>query len=387
MARAPRPPAEMCEDWLATEFIERRRGLIVCGPQDDPAFPAAVAGLAATLGYPLLADALSGVRCGPHRDGIVLGAYDNFLRSAALGESLLPDLVLRFGAAPVSKQLATYLQRQEQALHVLVSPDGAWRDPELTATAVVEADATAFCRAFQWQTESYEPARDWLGTWQKAEVDAMSALEDCFRGETAASEPSAFWDLARVLPQGGAVYAGNSMPVRDLDGFFAAGGRDALFLANRGASGIDGVVSSALGAAAAHEGRLVLVVGDLSFYHDMNGLLAAKRFGLRATIVLLNNDGGGIFSFLPQHDEAEHFEALFGTPHGLDFSHVAPLYGVGFRRVASREEYRAALQASFESDGVEVIEVRTDRVENLRLHQRVWAAVAQAVSPLPQGKG
>ncbi|HEX5141386.1 MAG TPA: thiamine pyrophosphate-binding protein, partial [Dehalococcoidia bacterium] len=150
---------------------------------------------------------------------------------------------------------------------------------------------------------------------------------------------------------------------------------------NRGASGIDGVVSTAMGVAAATEGRTVLVIGDLSFYHDMNGLLAAQRHDLSATIVLINNDGGGIFSFLPQHDHeaSETFERLFGTPHGLDFSHVANLYGVGFQRVATREEYRKALKASIDAPGVQVIEVRTDRDENLRLHQRIWSAVAAAV--------
>ena len=182
-----------------------------------------------------------------------------------------------------------------------------------------------------------------------------------------------------VLPEGATLLAGNSMPVRDFDSFLPAGTRAAAILSNRGASGIDGVVSTALGASTVSEGPTALVIGDLSFYHDMNGLLAAQRFGLRATIVLINNDGGGIFSFLPQHDDAEHFEALWGTPHGLDFSHVAGLYGVGFQRVTTREEYKAALQASFAADGVQVIEIKTDREENLRLHQRIWDAVADAV--------
>ncbi len=130
------------------------------------------------------------------------------------------------------------------------------------------------------------------------------------------------------------------------------------------------------------EGPTILVIGDLSFYHDMNGLLAARRFGLNVTIVLINNDGGGIFSFLPQHDDAEHFESLWGTPHGLDFSHVAGLYGVGFQRVTSRGEYRTALKASFEAEGVQVIEVKTDREENLRLHQHIWDEVANAVKEM-----
>jgi 2-succinyl-5-enolpyruvyl-6-hydroxy-3-cyclohexene-1-carboxylate synthase len=177
------------------------------------------------------------------------------------------------------------------------------------------------------------------------------------------------------------------MPVRDLDTFWPVNNPGVFVHANRGASGIDGVVSTAMGIAAqeATNSPTVLVIGDLSFYHDMNGLLAAQRFGLNATIVLINNDGGGIFSFLPQHEDAEHFETLFGTPHGLDFSHVAGLYGVGFQRVTTREEYRNALKASFDAAGVQIIEIKTDREENLRLHQRLWDEVAKAVAPLAAG--
>ena len=189
-------------------------------------------------------------------------------------------------------------------------------------------------------------------------------------------------ELADLLPSGSHVFAGNSMPVRDIDEFFTAPERQIKLLGSRGASGIDGVVSTALGVSARAEGPTVLVIGDISFYHDMNGLLAARRHGLNATIVLVNNDGGGIFSFLPQHDQSEDFEALFGTPHGLDFSHVGPLYGVDFQRVETRQQYRDALRASFEAPGVQVIEVRTDREANLKLHQRIADAVAQAVSPL-----
>jgi 2-succinyl-5-enolpyruvyl-6-hydroxy-3-cyclohexene-1-carboxylate synthase len=196
------------------------------------------------------------------------------------------------------------------------------------------------------------------------------------------TEPCAVLDLADLVPEDYTVFAGNSMPVRDIDSFWPPGPKLQFFEGSRGASGIDGVVSTALGAAARMYGHVVLVIGDLSFYHDMNGLLAAQRFGLSATIVLINNDGGGIFSFLPQHEDTEHFEQLWGTPHGLDFSHVAGLYGVDFQRVTTREEYRNALKASFDAPGVQVIEIKTDREENLRLHRRIWDEVAKAVEPL-----
>ena len=200
------------------------------------------------------------------------------------------------------------------------------------------------------------------------------------------SEPAVFLDLADLLPEGTVVFAGNSMPVRCLDSFFPPSDRPLRFLANRGANGIDGVVSTALGVAAATSGRLVLVIGDISFYHDMNGLLAAGKQGLSATIVLLNNDGGGIFSFLPQAERVEHFEELFGTPHGLDFSHAARMYGLGYSRPSNRTQFREDVSLSLDSQGVDLIEVVTDRKTNVELHQQIWSAAASSRSSANGGR-
>jgi 2-succinyl-5-enolpyruvyl-6-hydroxy-3-cyclohexene-1-carboxylate synthase len=357
-------------------------------------FAVAVSTLAALCRVPLLADPLSQVRSGFDADGVV-SAYDNFLRIGDLAASLEPDFVLRFGAQPTSKPLQSYLQRHAGARQVLVSPDGTWRDPDLTASAIVQAEPASFCEALlqtldpasrqTWATET------WYCAWRDLDGTTRTAIETVLDSEACTTEPSVFADLANVLPAESILFAGNSMPVRDLDSFFPASDRRVRILGNRGTSGIDGVVSTALGVAAEAAdspppGRgegvaTVLVIGDLSFYHDMNGLLAARRFGLKATIVLVNNDGGGIFSFLPQNDDPEHFEALFGTPHGLDFAPVAELYGLGWTRVTTREEYHRALEASFQAPGVQVIEVKTDRAENLKLHQRIWREVAEALTP------
>ena len=177
------------------------------------------------------------------------------------------------------------------------------------------------------------------------------------------------------------------MPVRDLDTFFAGSGRRVRVLGNRGASGIDGLVSSALGAAAVSAGPTILVLGDLALYHDLNGLLAAKLHRLRATIVLLNNDGGGIFSFLPQAEYPEYFERLFGTPTGLDFRPAADLYGASFSRAATWPEFRAHMAAAFESTGLSIVEVRTGRERNVALHREIWSTVEQAVTAVPATSG
>jgi 2-succinyl-5-enolpyruvyl-6-hydroxy-3-cyclohexene-1-carboxylate synthase len=193
-------------------------------------------------------------------------------------------------------------------------------------------------------------------------------------------EGKVFAELAALLPEGSTLFAGNSMPVRDLDTFFPRSQRAIRFLANRGANGIDGVISSALGAAAASDGPLVLAIGDISFYHDMNGLLAAKLHDLSATIVLFNNDGGGIFSFLPQAAYPEHFEALFGTPHGLDFRPVADLYGAAYTRIATWDAFREAVAQGVAASGLSIVEVPTDRERNVALHREMWRAVSAALA-------
>jgi 2-succinyl-5-enolpyruvyl-6-hydroxy-3-cyclohexene-1-carboxylate synthase len=366
---------------LRADLLRSERAVIVCGPNCG-AYGKDVRRVANWLRIPVLTDVLSDLRCSyPDNDGVI-GAYDAFLRSPGLVECLKPDFILRIGGPPTSKPLATYLQKYSGVPQLLIAPEGSWPDPDVTAHAVIHRDPGT---VFSGLADNIEPAeRDssWLTGWQRAESTASSVTRSLIEGEGAMSEPAVFTELAKMVPTAYDVFAGNSMPVRDLDSFWPVSENINFFHANRGASGIDGVVSTALGKAAVSYGMLVLVIGDLSFYHDMNGLLAAKRFGLKATIVLVNNDGGGIFSFLPQNDDQEHFEQLFGTPHGLDFEPVAQLYGLGWTRVTTREEYRSALMASFESDGVNVIEVKTDRVENLRLHQRIWAEVAKAVEPL-----
>lgn len=384
---APRRPAPAELAPLAAELRSSPRGLIVCGPQDGPDFPAAAVRLGEALGYPVLADPLSEVRCGPHYSRLVIDSYDAFLRDADIAEELAPDVALRFGATPTSKPLLQYLQRHARCRQILVGEDDGWNDPALIVSDLLRVDPRALCEALLAALPS--AARpggvdggsdwsDWLERWVQIGQRTRAALQARLAAEGGLSEPRVFSELAGLLPDGATLFIGNSMPVRDLDTFFPGSGRRIRFLANRGASGIDGVVSSALGASAVSEGPLVLVIGDLSFYHDMNGLLAAKRYDLSATIVLLNNGGGGIFSFLPQADEPEYFEELFGTPHGLDFHHVAELYGLGYRQIDGWEAFRSAVRASIAAPGVTLLEVRTDRRANVALHRDLWASVAHA---------
>ncbi|MSQ61751.1 MAG: 2-succinyl-5-enolpyruvyl-6-hydroxy-3-cyclohexene-1-carboxylic-acid synthase [Dehalococcoidia bacterium] len=378
---------------LAADLRRLERGLIIAGPQESAEFPAAIGALAEALGYPLLADPLSGLRCGPHPRGAVIEKYDAFLRDPAAIRSLAPEVVLRFGATPVSKPLQGYLQHHAGTRQVLVDDPGKWDDFAFLSSDVFHAEPLAFVRALSASIggAAGAPPTRWLAYWRSLDGASRDALAAALAERDALSEPAVFADLASLLPDGAALFAGNSMPVRDLDSFFDGGERAIRLMASRGASGIDGVVSTALGAstAIAQGGPLVLVIGDISFYHDMSGLLAARRYGLNATIVLINNDGGGIFSFLPQQEQAgEHFEELFGTPHGLDFRPAAELYGLDYHLAGNRDEFRAAVGRSLAAPGVAIVEVRTERGANLRLHHELMRTVSTAIGPLlPEGGG
>src|SRR5260370_3139992 len=224
----------------------------------------------------------------------------------------------------------------------------------------------------------------WTRTWLEINAATRQAIERQMHGldELFEGKISSGSALAALLPEGALLYAGNSMPVRDLDTFLPAAAESVRCLSNRGAHGIDGVVSSALGVSAAGVGPVVLVIGDVSFYHDLNGLLAARKHGLDLIVVLVNNDGGGIFSFLPQADlPHEDFETLFGTPHGLDFRPFVEGYGGRFVRVANWPAFVGAVVQGLERGGLSVVEVPTDRARNVVLHREVWRAVAEALSP------
>ncbi|MBI2246615.1 MAG: 2-succinyl-5-enolpyruvyl-6-hydroxy-3-cyclohexene-1-carboxylic-acid synthase, partial [Armatimonadetes bacterium] len=351
-ARSLLAPEEDMLRNLARDLAETSRGVIVCGPHDDPALAPSVCALAAVLGYPVLADPLSQVRCGPHNRSQIIDGYDAMLRVDALDATLAPDLILRIGGTPASKPLLQYLQRHDRAHQVIVDEGGGWNDPTRVAAEFVHVDPRRLCDAL---LPALGPgvrdasASAWLATWQRLNRQARQAMARRLGRIDEPFEGKVFAELAALLPDGSTLYVGNSMPVRDLDTFFPSTSRAIRFLGNRGASGIDGLVSAALGAAAAETGPVVLVLGDLAFYHDMNGLLAARRHGLQATIVLLHNDGGGIFSFLPQADDPEHFEELFGAPHGLNFRLAAEMYGLAYRSVECWEEFRAAVQQSLGS--------------------------------------
>lgn len=353
------------------------RGIIVCGPQPNPALAPMLVDVAKSLNYPILADILSLTRCGSHDKGLVMDCYDAFLRESTMLEYLKPDVILRFGAVPVSKPLAQYLDYHHDAVQILVDEHEMWRDPSHVAAEILHVDPTSLCSELKRKLDPNPATSEWASRWIAVNHTTKMAIETELEQFSEIFEGRIIAELRTLIRNGDIIVAGNSMPVRDLDTFYAATDVRTLFFANRGASGIDGVVSTACGVAVGTKRRVVLVIGDISFYHDMNGLLLASTYAIDLTIVILNNNGGGIFSFLPQAEHSDVFEKYFGTPHGLTFEAAATLYKLGYKKATGYADFRQSVQESLVTPGTTVIEVASDRSKNTEQHRRVWNTVSK----------
>jgi 2-succinyl-5-enolpyruvyl-6-hydroxy-3-cyclohexene-1-carboxylate synthase len=369
------------------QFIYERlagveKGLIICGEIDKPHFAEAVVKLAETLNYPILADPLSHLRSGTHSKEYIVESYDAILKTETAMHTLMPEVIIRFGAMPVSKPLTLMLKNNTAIEQIVVDGDGGWREPTLNASYMIHCDETDFCNRLVELAQPKKKQSHWAKLWQDVNKMAKTALLEAGKDEEM-FEGKVFIELSHLLPEKSILFVGNSMPIRDADTFFMATDKNIRVMANRGANGIDGVVSSALGASVTGD-PLVLVIGDLSFYHDLNGLLAAKLHKLNATIIVINNNGGGIFSFLPQAKQEKHFESLFGTPTNLQFEHVVRMYDGNYTKADTWDKFRESVASSFSTAGLHVIEVCTSRQENAKKHRHLWENVSLEISKLLQ---
>jgi len=321
------------------------------------------------LGWPLLADVASGLRFFGER---VVPFHDVFLREESLA-SLTPDVILAFGAHPVSNVLNAYLDRHRDAHTLRVQPDERGRDPNRRATETLVSDVAAFCLALSALVPA---ARDSLlyEPFHMAATRVGAALDS---SDSAMSEAVFARAAVRAMPADANIILANSLSVRYADALCAAEGQARRVFGMRGASGIDGTISHAMGVAAASQVPSLLVCGDLAFVHDLNGL-AAARLAADLTILLLNNNGGGIFHFLPLH-ECEHrevFEAIHGTPHGSNLAPAGDLFGVEWKVAKSPSDLPALLTRS--PSRLRVIEVQTEREENARAYDALLKRLQKA---------
>lgn len=343
-----------------------KKVLIVAGPSGQAATAPAVAELAEALAAPIFADPLSGLRAGSHPFDRVISAGDVLARQGVLESALRPDIVLRFGSVPTSKALWSWLAATPTE-QIWVDA-GTWREATSSATTIVRADVADTARRL---AELVTPGPDdWTAAWVQAEDTLAAQWLEQWRDVPWPSEPAVVAEIADGVVDGCALVISSSMPIRDVDAFFGTQDRPLRFVSNRAANGIDGVISTALGVAAT--GRpTYLLIGDVAFLHDVGALAMAVRLRLDITIVVVDNDGGGIFHFLPQADHPEFFEPMLATPHGADVVSIAVGFGADVTQPDSVEEFRSLLGAP---TGIRVVVVKTDRHENRQFHDQLFEA-------------
>jgi 2-succinyl-5-enolpyruvyl-6-hydroxy-3-cyclohexene-1-carboxylate synthase len=348
---------------LGEHISEPARGVIVAGRHDAGLAPA-IPALARAAGYPLLADPLSGAR----RGAAAVAHYDLLLRDQDFADTHAPEVVVRVGDLPTSKPLRSWLGELEGARQILIDPELAWQDPASVVELVLRADPRLLDPPPRAES-------GWLEAWRAADAAAGAAIEHTLGDEL--SEPNVARAIATTLAADATVFVAASMAVRELESFWPVRDDAPRVLSNRGANGIDGTLSSALGVAAACDGPVVALIGDVAFAHDLSGLLAASRLALSLTIVLINNGGAAVFDYLPVAGEHDVYEEHIATPTGLDFGQAARLYGFRHERPQTLTELRGLLAGP---ERQTLIEVCTDRAEGVALHKRVSAAVSGALA-------
>lgn len=352
---APTPSLALT-DYLVDVVQANERGIIVCGPRcPGDAFPTAIVRLAQQSGYPIFADPLSGVRFHPLAAQQTVSSYETFFAGGS--QPIEPsDVIIRFGKVPTSKWLNQYLRGCQPATHVHVRGSGVWSDDAHITTVFAHVDEAQLCNQLSDKLLNQRNSA-WLQSIMMVEQQAQGVL---------AGANQTYFDggvircILEQSPENTVILAGNSLPIRHIDQFGVGFQKSLMVQANRGASGIDGNTSTALGLGAAYpDSPLVLISGDITFYHDMNGLLAINRLGIPITIVVINNDGGGIFHRLPIRNYEPEFTEQFITPHGLTFEHAATLYGLDYVDVRSIQDFTSAFTESVNQRTSTLIEVFT----------------------------
>jgi 2-succinyl-5-enolpyruvyl-6-hydroxy-3-cyclohexene-1-carboxylate synthase len=348
-------PAQADLNPLLEAILSADQGMIICGPQaargeEDEL---GIQRLAEVTGFPILADPTSGMR---FTQRSVVSSYNSFL--GQMNNLPSPQVIIRIGDVPTSKTLNGFIAKTEPRLYLHLNREGVWADDQHRIThslTLSPASLTASLADLPYKITPY--GRSLL------ELDQMvwRKLDQALAKSEALSDAGVVYDAVQLLPEHSSLFVGNSLPIRLLDQFGKPPQKQLWAYANRGASGIDGNLSTALGIGAARRGRpLAAIVGDITFYHDMNGLLAVRRCGVPITLVLLNNNGGGIFYRLPISQFDPYFTEYFVTPHGLDFFHAAKLYGLDYYQAESRAQFRELFAQSLENRQSSLIEVRTD---------------------------
>ncbi len=364
-------PVQDAIDHLRAVVGKYDKGLVVVGALPPDAPLAVIAGALTSFGWPILIDPLSQLRDRTFNSRGVVPYYDQLLAVDNFSARATPDAVVHIGGRLLSKALINLLNSNKDCEYVRIGARQEY-NPGQRSCLTIGGDITLVLSQVKPAARRDE---SWLQMW----VDGTAVVADIFSLDSnLAGEPSVARQLVNSIPDGYAVFYGNSMPIRDADRFGLAPRPTPVF-ANRGASGIDGLIATAFGVSVGRHTPVVAFVGDLSLLHDLNSLSLLNQSNHPVIVVVVNNDGGGIFSFLPIVSNDDLFEKYFGTPHGMTFDHAAAQFKLPYTRVSSPSKLTAALQDAYRSGKSHVIEVASNRPENRSIHTRVSALVASAL--------
>ncbi|KAB8131470.1 2-succinyl-5-enolpyruvyl-6-hydroxy-3-cyclohexene-1-carboxylic-acid synthase [Gracilibacillus oryzae] len=353
-----------------------KKGMLVCGPDDKNGLADAIIRLAEEWNIPVLADPLSNLRNGPHSKSHIIDCYDSILKLPEVRELIDVDFVIRTGAMPISKPYLQLLQEKMDVVHFILEEENGYREPVGLNTHFIYGNPVHLLNELANAEITCDQAN--LTAWQTWNKTAKAILSDR-SNDKELTEGHAVQGIQTAIPNDHIVFVGNSMPIRDMDSFWFAEDKNVEIYANRGTNGIDGIISTAAGMSATGN-HTTLLVGDISFLHSMNGLLLARKYQLPLTIVLVNNDGGGIFSFLPQaKQQSPHYELVFGTSQSMDMEKLAIAFDFTYFSAGNWQEYIDSLSRSYEQKGLSIIEIKTVRTQNVLWHQQKWNAIGEKI--------
>lgn len=342
-------------------ILRNKQGLIICGGDAYANYHKEVLQLGGRLKAPVLADPLSNLR--NYSQDIIIDSYDAFLKEDAIKKDLTPQYILHFGQVPVSKRLQQFLSMHQEVLYLQIDETFEYRNPSLSTKKYIISSPKVFAESICLENHNKEYLTKWLN-YQRLMRKQLNGVKD----ERNLFEGKLIQSIQSMLPRDSRLVVANSMSIRDLDYFFESRQQSIKVLGNRGANGIDGSVATAMGIATANK-PTVLLTGDLAFYHDLNGLLIGKTNNLNLVIVLMNNDGGGIFRYLPQSKE-KYFKELFLTPHGINFAGLKNLYGLTYYEATNYAAFEHAFSEALATEGIKLIEVKIDSELSKILHDQ-----------------
>ncbi|MBQ0137794.1 MAG: 2-succinyl-5-enolpyruvyl-6-hydroxy-3-cyclohexene-1-carboxylic-acid synthase [Kurthia sp.] len=374
-------PTEEAVKELSMVIQQSEKGLVIVGELSQDVSTDTMWAFIRALKWPVLVESLSHLRsnipidCQPY----IIENYDAILKNELFKQNMQPDSVIRFGSQPVSKPLTLFIKAVQPQALVTIDEDALFRDPLGMTTLHIQADVSEWLLAVDCSNQQIDQA--YAKKWAEANAIATKHVKNYIAEQ--ADEGALAGLLFEQLPNHSDLFASSSMPIRDVDTFFSNTTRDVRVFANRGTNGIDGVVSTAIGTQLATKRATYLLIGDLSFLHDANGLIASRYQAVDLTIIVMNNDGGGIFSYLAQSTVEAHYEQLFGTPTGLKMNHLAAMYDAQYEEVQTKAQLKTVLNTP-KNKPLRIIEVATNRQQNVTTHRQLWAAINEELDTLWQ---